>query len=73
MPGKSQVRYYMVEFIRGSRKFCQRVSNSDNVFIRGETIQILLKTGHQRPARETPFKWRFSVGPMMAQYSMLAW
>ena len=22
--------------------------------------------GHHRPARETPFKWRFSGGPMMA-------
>ena len=23
--------------------------------------------GHQRPASETPFKWRFAAGPMMAR------
>ena len=35
-------------------------------------IQIPLKTGHIRPASETPFKWRFAGGPMMAQRWMLA-
>ena len=41
----------------------------------GERIQILvpLKVGHHRPASETPFKWRFAGGPMMAQHWMLAW
>ena len=24
--------------------------------------------GNHRPASETPFKWRFAGGPMMAQY-----
>ena len=57
----------------GSRKFCQRGSNFDNFFfffffklMRGEMIQIPLKVGHHRPASETPFKWRFAGGPMMA-------
>ena len=27
-----------------------------------------LITDHQRPASETPFKWRFDGGPMMAQH-----
>ena len=30
------------------------------------TIQIPLLAGHQRPASETPFKWRFAGGPTMA-------
>ena len=35
--------------------------------MRGKKIQITLKAGHHRPASETPFKWRFAGGPMMAQ------
>ena len=27
-----------------------------------------LLAGHQRPASETPFKWRVAVGPMMTQH-----
>ena len=42
-------------------------------FIRGKRIQISLKAGHHRPASETPFKWRFAGGPMMAQHWLLAW
>ena len=45
---------------------------SDN---EGERIQIPLKVGHHRPSgetpwpsSETPFKWRFTGGPMMAQH-----
>ena len=41
--------------------------------MRGERIQIPLLAGHQRPASETPFKWRFAGGPMMVQHWMLAW
>ena len=33
-----------------------------------ERFQIPLKVGHHRPASETPFKWRFAGGPMMAQH-----
>ena len=37
--------------------------------MRAERIQIALKEeGHQRPASETPFEWRFAGGPMMAQH-----
>ena len=46
--------------MRGSRKFFQRGSNFDNVFLRlmrGEMIQIPLCAGHHRPGSETPFKW----------------
>ena len=35
--------------MRGSRKFCQRGSSSDNVFMRGEMIQIALTACHHRP------------------------
>ena len=41
--------------MRGSRKFCQRGSNSDNVYfflMREERIKIALKEGHHRPAGE---------------------
>ena len=56
--------------MRGSRKFCQRGSNSEKCFCycffqlirRGERIQITLKAGHHRPNRETPFKWHFADG-----------
>ena len=27
-----------------------------------------LKVGHYRPARETPFQWRFAGGPMVSIY-----
>ena len=33
-----------------------------------ERCQIPLKSGHHRPASETPFKWRFAGVPMMAQH-----
>ena len=60
--------------MRGSGKFCHRGSNFYNVFfpffslMRGGGIQIPLLAGHQRPAREPPFKWRFAGGPMIAQH-----
>ena len=41
--------------------------------MRGGMIQIPLLAGHQRTASETPFKWRFAGGPMIAQHGMLAW
>ena len=37
--------------------------------MRGYRIQIPLKAGHHRPASETPFKWHFAGGLMMAQNS----
>ena len=50
----------------GSRKFLSEGSNFDNVFffslMRGGRIQISLLVGHQWPASETPFKWRFTGG-----------
>ena len=36
-------------------------------------IYIPLKVGHHRLASETPSKWRFAGGPIMAQHWMLAW
>ena len=41
--------------------------------MRGASIQLPLLTSHQRPVIETPFKWRFTGGPMMAQHWMLNW
>ena len=38
------------------------------VLMRREMIQIPLLAGQKRPASETPFKWRFAGGPMMAQH-----
>ena len=64
--------------MRGSRKFCQRGPTLTFYFcflfffffflMRGGRIQIPLLAGHQRPASETPFKWRFAGGPMVAQH-----
>ena len=58
-----------------SRKLRQRGSNFDGIFcflvfslMRGGRIQIPLLTGHQWPASETPFKWRFAGGPMRAKH-----
>ena len=74
------VIYVIIEHVmaqtsmRGSRRFCHKGSNLDNVFfvvffslMRRGRIQIPLLVGHQWPASETPFKWRFAGGPMMAQ------
>ena len=33
--------------------------------------QITLKAGHHRPTSDTPFKWRFAGGPVVAQHWML--
>ena len=56
----------------GSRMFCQRVSNFENVvivvFVTGEWVQKVLKASHNRPASETPLKWRSNDRPMMAQH-----
>ena len=59
--------------MRRSRKFGQRGSNSATLatffyfFFRGERIQIALKAGHHRPARETPFTFflRADDGPTL--------
>ena len=32
-----------------------------------------LYAGHHGPASKTPYKWRFTSVPMMAQHQMLAW
>ena len=69
--GLKTLKMYNDYSMRGSRMFCQRGSSFDNVFffslIRGR-IQKPLLAGHQRSASETPFKWRFAGGPMMAQH-----
>ena len=48
-----------------SRKF---FSEGSNFFLVNEWIQIPLKSGHHRPASETPFKWYFAGMSMMAQH-----
>ena len=32
----------------------------------------LIEAGHYRPASETPFKWRFTGGLIVARYCMLS-
>ena len=46
-------------FVRGG-------PTSDIFFDGGQRIQLTLKAGHHRPTSETPFKWGFAGGPMMA-------
>ena len=54
--------------MRGSREFCLRGSISEYFsFDEGREDQIPRKAGDHRPANETPFKWRFVGGPMIAQ------
>ena len=65
--------------MRGSRKFCQMVSNSDMFFVvvffiffcllllfRGARLQRTSKPDNYRPASGTPFQWRFAGGPIVA-------
>ena len=52
----------LVRHMRISRKFCQRGSNSDLVFLNffvdyGRENPNSTKTGHHRPVSETQFKW----------------
>ena len=36
--------------------------------MRVKRIQVPLYVGYHRPTSETPFKWRFAGGPMVAQH-----
>ena len=54
--------------MRGSRKFYQKGSNTDNVFLVDETergSKLPLKVDHHRPASKTPlaFRWCADIGP----------
>ena len=59
----------------GSRKFCQRGSNFDNVFF---FFFFLVDEGREDPSttisgpssarQRNTIKWRFAGGPMMAQH-----
>ena len=40
---------------------------------RRELSSKRMKAGHYRPASETPFKWRFAGGPMVARNCILSW
>ena len=54
--------------MRGSRKFCQKGSNSDNVFfflMRGERIQIGIKEGNHRPPAKRHYPWWADEGPTL--------
>ena len=55
-------------FVRGGPTLTTFFSFFFFSLIRGGRIQIPLLAGHHRPASETPFKWRFAGGPMMAQH-----
>ena len=61
-------------YMRGSRKFCLRGSNSDNVFFFLNFYLFLLlffckgREDQNKTKRVSPFKWRFAGGPMVAQH-----
>ena len=75
----THVWYWAYELgMSGFRKISQRGSNWTLTVLfsswggkRG-VHQIPLKAGHHRSASETPFKWRFSGGPILAQHWMVA-
>ena len=82
MQEKIQQSAYYGLAMRGSRKFCQRESNSDVVFLflflffcffsdegrEDPNTNVPLKAGHYLLASKTPFKWRFYGRPMMVQH-----
>ena len=51
-----------IEFMRGPEIFFK----GGPFFLVNEWIQLPFKMGHHWPASETPFKWRFAGGPLMA-------
>ena len=62
-------------YMRKPRKFCQRGSNLDNIFLVFFSllgrIKMSIKAGHHRPTSKTPFKWRFADVPIIAQHRIL--
>ena len=55
--------------MRGSRKFCQRGSDSDNILIALKIVlpnakSVALNVGHHQPASET-FLWLADDGPTL--------
>ena len=51
----------------GSRTFFQRESKFDDYFLVDKVIDDT-NTAINGPASETPLKWRFAGGPLMAQH-----
>ena len=68
---QSRLKNLVSIIMPASRKFFRGVPTF--FFLVNEWIQMPLKSGHNRPASATPFKWRFAGMPMMAQHWMLAW
>ena len=61
----------MILSMHRSRKFCQRGSKLDKLFLlfdEGIDDPNITINGPSWPAREKPFKWPFASGPMMAQH-----
>ena len=62
--------------MRGSRKFCQRGSNTNNVsfcfvfLVDGmeRRSKLSLNVGHHWPANDTSLKWRFAGVSILAQH-----
>ena len=56
--------------MRGPRKFCQRGSNSDNVFLVDER-RMDPNTNNSGPSsarQRNAIKWHFAGGPMIAKH-----
>ena len=56
-----------------ANNYCEQCSSQNirSIFLRYShkdsfNVREHLMLGHHRPARETPFQWRFAGGPMMA-------
>ena len=53
-----------VDVMRGSRKFCQRGSNTDNVFLREcREDRNATKSGPSSARQQNAFRWRADDGP----------
>ena len=58
------------EFMRGSRKFCQRGPNFDVIFLvdEGREDPSTTISGSSSARQRNAIKWRFAGVPMMAQH-----
>ena len=67
----------VLNFMRGSRKFCQRGSKIDKIFIlfylvdEGIEVPNITINGPSSTRQRNAIKWRFAGGPMVVRHRML--
>ena len=73
--GNRKTYFRGLKYMRGSRKFCQRGSNLDIVFLvdEGREDPSTTISGLSMARQRNAIKWRFAGVLMMAQHGMLAW